>query len=47
MSLPFSGSLSLALSLGLLLSEVRGIITYEWVTVIDEVEMERRVTLLF
>lgn len=40
-------SLSLSLSVGLLLSEVWGIITHEWATVIDEVEIERRVTLLF
>lgn len=39
-------SVSLCLSVGLLLSEVRRIITYEWTAAIDVVEMERRVTLL-
>lgn len=34
-------------SVGLLLSEVRGIITYEQASVIDGVGMETRVTLLF
>lgn len=40
-------SASLCQSVGLLLSEVRGIITYEWIAAIDGVGMERRVTLLF
>lgn len=40
-------SASLCLSVGLLLSEVRGIITYERAAVIDGVGMETRATMLF
>ena len=39
-------SVSLCLSVGLLLSEVRGVITYEWSAAVDGVWMERSVTLL-
>ena len=37
----------LSLSVGLLLSEVRWIITYEWAAVIDGLGMETMVTMLF